>query len=362
MYDGEEIRLLASKEGDPASGSYVSYDCDGFKAFNLKARYTFKNSLITDANNPAIPAEALLSINAPSWGNFTASAVISPFVVPGLNDWTFEPQETVADFSSEKNLEEIFFPDGYRTTGVDFKGFYVKSLKVKLPDDLAFGSKHALEMTTENLIIDHQGVTGALKGLDVLPLHPDTANGWNLSISELQLNMLKNNFVDAQIKGDARIAPRKGLITYEGTIFKEPVTSKALNGFYAIDIAPNGFLTDDSVKLNFRAGDGGLFFIRKRPKLDVNGQPVMVKNAPLYENKRYALFNAPLILDYPHERMLSLLAGMDFGNTNDWLNYFGLKNHGIITAEGIRNLGIYPTTAGSEAYKLNDLLFISPIR
>jgi hypothetical protein len=249
-------------------------------------------------------------------------------------------------------------------TGVDFKGFYVKSLKVTLPNDLTLGSKHAVEMPTENLIIDHQGLTGTLKGYNVLPLLPDTVNSGNLSIQELQVNLLKNNFIDAQIKGDAGIAPRKGLITYEGTIFKEPVTSKAPNAFYAIDLAPNGFLREDSVKINFRAGDGGLFFIRKRPKLDIHGQPVLVKNSPVYENKKYALFNAPLILDYPHERMLSFLAGMGFGNTNDWLNYFGLKNHGIINEESKRKLGIYsriPST-GSEVYMLNDLLFISPIR
>jgi hypothetical protein len=62
--------------------------------------------------------------------------------------------------------------------------------------------------------------------------------------------------------------------------------------------------------------------------------------------------------------MLAFLAGMGFGNTNDWLNYFGLKNHGIISEEDKRKLGIYhpESSSGSEAYKLNDLLFISPIR
>jgi len=239
-YHSEEIRLLTSKEGDPGSGSFIRYDCDGFKDFNLKAVYPFSKSLLINPANSSLSAEALLTIATPTWGNFTATAHMSPFIIPELEGWLFEVVEAGADFAADRNIDPLVYPEGYLTTGIDWKGFYIKTLKVSVPDGLNFGNLRTFEMSGENLVIDHRGISGSLKGYNWSALSDTPGAQWDFSLRALQLSVLQNHLVNAKFVGDMEIRPLHGLIRYEGTIFKAPGTSEINHSIYATDIIMYG--------------------------------------------------------------------------------------------------------------------------
>ena len=323
-YQNQQMRLLASAKGDPGSGSFILYDCDGFKQFDLQAIIPFSNTLLVNTNNRGSAAEAMLHIQSPVWGNFTSKAVMTPFMLPQLDGWNFEPVESGADFSINQNLESFFFSGSYTATGFDWQGLYVKKLKVTLPDELRLYNNHKIEMEAENLVIDHFGVTCSLVGNDLLPMHHPSKRAFNFSLVELQLDIRKNQFEQAYIKGDARIAPLSNSIAYEGIIYKEPISSTAPNGYYAIDIVPVENYISEFLKINFAVGKGSYITYRKR-----TGHYI-----------RYAGINAHIVADIPDDRMHQMMTGMGYGYVAGCLNLLGIQHIGYHSEVGIKNMRI----------------------
>lgn len=336
-----KMKFLVSKERDPESGSFIRYDCDGFKEFALRAIYPFKNNLLVQSSNSLFATEALLTMATPTWGNFMASVHIPSFSIPDLEGWTFEVLEASADFSTERNLEEIVFPSKYQTTGVDWQGIYVKSLKVTLPEDLILGNSDVIEMVTESLIIDQQGVTGHLIGSDLISSADTNVRGGLVSLKELELNLQRNHFVSAYINGDALFAPWITPMLYEGVIYKEQVSKEAPNSFYAIDIVPLADYSSDVLKINYTDGEGSGITFRKRPVLDENGQPVLVDSLPVYTYEQDEYYYAQVALDIPSKAVSRMLRGVGLSTMSGAAHLLGLENVGYRNNLIIKNIHIH---------------------
>lgn len=134
-----------SSEIDPATGmlsqkgTYVSFDCEGFRMLRVEGEITFDRTLLLKVNElgdtTAIGnVAARFGFDARRSGNWIARLDFDPFRVVGLDDWNFVVQEATLDFSDLDNPESMMFPQNYvGERSVLWNGFHLRKLTVGLP-------------------------------------------------------------------------------------------------------------------------------------------------------------------------------------------------------------------------------------
>ncbi|MEL6355688.1 MAG: hypothetical protein AAFQ37_02030, partial [Bacteroidota bacterium] len=128
--------------------THVAFDCNGFAGVSLKGRVEFCESVIrpidwsTGLQKDSAYATGYFQVSMPEWGEFVADITMSPFEVPGLEEWTFFAQNMVFDFSETTTPYSVQFPRNYEhpdvtgrlgRTNPGWTGFYMKALRVRLP-------------------------------------------------------------------------------------------------------------------------------------------------------------------------------------------------------------------------------------
>lgn len=128
--------------------THVAFDCHGFAGVSVKGKVEFCENVIrpidweTGMPKDSAYATGYFTMTAPEWGEFVADISMSPFEVPGLEQWTFFAQNMVFDFSESATPYSVQFPRNYEhpdvtgrmgRTNPEWTGFYMKALKVRLP-------------------------------------------------------------------------------------------------------------------------------------------------------------------------------------------------------------------------------------
>ncbi len=324
-YDGKPVKLLISQPGDPESGSYIGFDCDGFNAFHLKGIYTFTPGVIVNASTGANPVEAYLDINTTAWDDFEATVKMSPFAIPGLDGWSFEVIEAFADFSISKNLSGMQFPEKYFSANPAWQGFFVSRFRVTMPDQLKFGGKQQIIFDSENLLIDHYGVSGTFYGNNLLSLKSGKKDDWAMSLEQIYVKLDQNKFVDAQLEGVLSYPSRPFGMTYAARLYKEPLTKQEPNGFYAIDFAPTNLLLSNNQKVKMTSPKGYMISLRQRPKVDAKGSVVMYDGAIAYAFKPFAYDGTPALMELNYGVLSAILKKYRMGGTSILLEGLGLS-------------------------------------
>ncbi len=361
-YDGKQIKLLKSQPGDPGSGSYLSFDCDGFNTFNLKGIYTFDKKTIYAAANVANPVEAHLDIVSKYWDDFYAVVHMPPFAIPGLEGWRFEVVEATADFSATSNLMTMVFPGSYGLTNPGWQGFFLNRVSITMPDDLKFGRKENLTFETENLLIDHYGVSGSVVSYDVVSLPAKRKDQWAISIREMELEFLRNRFVEAKMQGLIQGSSFEGKIAYQGRLFVEPVTEETPNGFYGVDLSPTSFVFSGNSMVNITAQAGSLVALRKRAKLGLDGRQVFVNKAPVYEYRSFTNANTSAVIELPADVFKPSLLKYRFGGSSFLLDATGFTKWHTVPDNGIKEIRIiYHDNPGRDSKGHDPFFLIRPI-
>lgn len=133
------------------------------------------------------------------------------FELVKLPNWGFQLKNVVLDLSDTRNpLTKIKFPKVYTqqqllVPGNEelWRGFYSKEISIILPPE--FSKKNSEERITvgaENLIIDNFGVSGNFYAKDVLHINEGSANKWQFSVEELEVDLQVNKFIKAKFKGE----------------------------------------------------------------------------------------------------------------------------------------------------------------
>lgn len=226
----------------PADGhNYVEFDCDGFKAINLKGNFVFSSDLLQpdkDVDKNATQVTASFEINTHDLNNIMATVNITPFRISGLNDVAFEVKDAVVDYSDIINPPGFIFPPGYQQVfGEDIKlwrGFYLKSLivKVKGLSDSTTSARKPFTIAAQNMLIDDLGVSGLFSATNILPLKEGDADGWPFSINKLSVKVQMNQITGGALEGFVGI-PFLGKDTLAYTAMVEQ-QNKALNYRFSI--------------------------------------------------------------------------------------------------------------------------------
>jgi hypothetical protein len=214
------------------SGTYVSWDCDGFRALHVKGEVSFSQNLLTKpVVKYANEAERLRNIrlgqnndvkarfkfNVRRSGNWLAMLDMDPFCIKGIDDWNFVVKEATLDFSDLENPPNLVFPENYTgDRSILWNGFHLKQVKLGLPQELRprFPNNDNLELAGKDsvlidriivdltdLLIDRTGISGKVASYNLLSLRDGDLNGWSFSVDTLGIEFVSNSFTRGGFNG-----------------------------------------------------------------------------------------------------------------------------------------------------------------
>lgn len=189
--------------------TFVEWDCNGFKQMGIKAEIEFCREFLTPLK-PDLEIDTTQSKRVkgyftavmPSWGEFVASITMDKFAVTKHQDYKWEIQSAVLDFSDGANHPDFVditpnyyseFKNNNGTFSSQWKGFFLRQLKVTLPKKFSKEGAPPVSINVEKLIIDDRGLTGLVTvNAQVLSLEDGNLGGWAYSIDELRIAVVAN--------------------------------------------------------------------------------------------------------------------------------------------------------------------------
>ncbi len=219
--DYSEFDLTFKAPGDENDGTYVNFDCEGFIELNVEGEYAFPDDVLVAADGSGDQVTATFNFNTSEWGQFIASIEMDEFEVYGVDGYSFLIEKAYLDYSDDGNPEEIEFPDGYENSDDDWKGFYLTTSSLTLPEDFAQASGD-ISLGVENVIIDRSGVTATVFANEILSLNNGRLGDWAFSIDTVQLAIESNTLVEGALLGQMHvpILDEENSLVYSGLMTK----------------------------------------------------------------------------------------------------------------------------------------------
>lgn len=194
----------------PDGNNWVEWDCGGFKAISLKGQFVFSKGKLkpdtTQTQDSTVTAS--FQIYTTDIHNFVAQVNITPFTMDGLKNWSFKVTNATVDMSELVNAPTMAFPVGYNNpnmlTPQMWTGFFLQSLKVKLPPEISKSGKRT-EIMVNNLLIDHMGVSGLFQVNNIFGTSDGNMSGWAFSVDELGVGFVCNELNSGHLKGKVNI-------------------------------------------------------------------------------------------------------------------------------------------------------------
>ncbi|MFM9943715.1 MAG: hypothetical protein ACKVQB_00635 [Bacteroidia bacterium] len=205
-----DVRLVFSATNIPArdSGTFVSWDCNGFKALHIKGEFRFSRNVFVPDSITGDAAAGIVKARfhavVTGVNQWMLRLDMDPFQLTGLPEWGFVPQNIIFDFNSNVNFQNMQFPVGYANAGASFKGFYMQQLSVRLPKNFKTYSApdRRLMFSANNMIIDRTGFSGNLLGRNIINVSDGNMDGWGFGIDSVYLEIVSNGFRRAGLNGD----------------------------------------------------------------------------------------------------------------------------------------------------------------
>ncbi len=209
----DDIRLILKAPSLPRdTGTYVSWDCDGFRELSVSGLVRFgRNLLVPDAEDGSAgpgQVEARFAFKIQRKGNWIGSLDIDPFQIAGVPGWGFISQEAYLDFSDLQNGGSMVFPEGYGgDKTIRWKGFYLKRLAVRLPKEIKTvgNPTRRISGSITNVLIDGTGFSGRFSIENLIQVDDGDLGGWAYSLDTVYLSMVSNNFRNAGLSGELRL-------------------------------------------------------------------------------------------------------------------------------------------------------------
>ena len=239
-------KLNLEFEFDLASSSALAQNQSGLLALNPKTGIPQKGT----------PVKAGAFVTIRSWQNWMARISIDPFALEDFQDMAFVPGRNLwYDHSIKENPTK--FPKNYQSStgkGTAWQGFFMEDLGFVMSDKIGtvFGAgdtnvkpmykysygpngeikdssevaftKQCLGFRIANTIIDAEGFTTDIQGVNIVDASAKNAGSWAFSIDTIGVKVLKGKFNRGYIVGTAQIPLMTGRIGYNCTIATDSLT------------------------------------------------------------------------------------------------------------------------------------------
>ncbi len=228
-------------------GSYVEWDCNGFKRLRAKGKVEFSSSTFLPANydgtlkNDGSKLSVQIDTEIKNLNDFALSLSIDPFQIKGV-PLTFACKDLVIDYSDYTNPETVRFPQNYSglssATPNLWRGIYIGEASVILgPEFRKKTSKAPTSFSAKDLIIDRNGFSGILAANNILTMDDGDLGGWNFSVSGFSVTLLTSKITEAEFNGEVHIPMMKDgqNLIYSALIDME--------GRYSFTVSPSNTLS-----------------------------------------------------------------------------------------------------------------------
>lgn len=220
--------------GNVQNLTYFNMDCDGLKELGIQAEVQFSRDMIlpVGANGEPMPktrsyqgadgktitipnrVTGTFGIVSTGWNDIIAEISLPSFVLASMpKAFMFSVNKAIFDFSDQRTSHDNF-PKHYYENDLLFpsienwRGFYVESLKVGLPEafhtEESISKKQRVSFEAHHMIIDNYGVSGHFEVNNIIPLSEGRTNkskAWSMSVDQLGLSLAANRFVGANFDG-----------------------------------------------------------------------------------------------------------------------------------------------------------------
>ncbi len=245
----DEVSLTFKKSSFPAdSGTFVRWDCDGFQELRIKGEFSFPrdwfvpDSVTGAAGSDQVKARFTTSIRKK--GNWYAALDFDPFQLADLPGWGFRVQDAVLDFSDLGNAEGMRFPVDYRgDRTIRWKGFYLKRLHVRLPQEFQTydDSTRRLTFAVQDVLIDRTGLSGSLRAENIVRITEGNLDEWAFSLDTVQIDLVSSSFSRGGLNGLIKVPIGDNPIKYDMLLRRDTVGNYA----YEFNIRPTDTISAD---------------------------------------------------------------------------------------------------------------------
>lgn len=265
---GEETRLAIDRDINIrlnnaakliiySEGTYVLWDCNGFKEFGIAAGVEFCENIIQPIEDGVVQEgrvrlevvgehieswdEFIFTLNLTDEGRQPISFIMTQYesVYWTINDIVldFSSSESPEPVSSDVNIEEIYFPDEWR-------GFFIGELSATLgsnfiesPTDPGVTPQEDFTIGVKNAFIDDNGFSGEVfVDRELIPIEEGNLGEWAFSIDKLHLVAKNNHLNGGGFSGQIQIPIVDAPWDYEAQIFPGEIyrlTVNPVGSFYS---------------------------------------------------------------------------------------------------------------------------------
>ena len=204
---------LTLKKANGNDGTFVKWDCEGFKGLQVDGFFSFKNQIIEKPEGNG-EVKASFTLNAAAWGDILGEVSMDPFVVKGMKGVKFEFNQVILDFSDARNAQNMVFPANYNGgQGDDWRGFYFDEVTVTLPDYLKKNDS-PVEITLSDAFINKLGFTGTVKVEPVFTIGQGGIGGWGFSMDKFEMAFLNNSLTKGEFMGKIKLPVAETGVAY----------------------------------------------------------------------------------------------------------------------------------------------------
>lgn len=194
-----------------ATSTHLSWNKDGLEKVVINADFELLgNDLIPlDVSGKRILGENIVfnaKFNFTKWSDWVAQLTVNhDFEIKRIKGFKISCKEGMSyDHSNTRNPDGITFPKGFAEKGnainSTFKGFYMKNLTFKLPDD--FVTSEIMDFGFHDFIINNNGVSTSIQANNILTLQKGSVAGWGLSIDTFNITFVNSApYQDMGMKG-----------------------------------------------------------------------------------------------------------------------------------------------------------------
>jgi len=205
---GPNTKLMLPDDGS----NYVKWSCNGFEAVNLHGYFLFNDGMMSPPENSTdtcVTAE--FEVNCTDLHNMMAMVDFSPFVVKGMDNFTFTISEAYVDMSDFVNPFDATLPQCYHETYSDdinlWRGFYLKLFSVELPEELN-KNEESITIYGKEMFIDDAGVTGFFGAENIFSTSEGKLSGdWGFSVDLLEVGLTTNKLTSGKMNGKIVVPP-----------------------------------------------------------------------------------------------------------------------------------------------------------
>ena len=217
--NGDPIHLIFNDDSveDSWGGTSLKLtsECNQPYRFCLKADIDIEMPLswfepleIDDAN-PLEKVKANTKIEFCDFKDIITQISLPACHITNTSGLELEVQELTWDHSSTRNADNFSFPENYDETGIPdeaeaFKGFFLKSARVLLPEDLStYSDNRRLEVELEDWIIHKgYGVSGKILADNIVTFPDMNVSDLGGSIDTFRFEMVNSTITHGYLKGE----------------------------------------------------------------------------------------------------------------------------------------------------------------